>query len=60
MATTKETTMQKPDETRTVTLAEAKALPGLMGLIASKTLAVKGKYGYTDATTGRTILLVLR
>lgn len=47
-----------PDETVTVTVAEAAKLPGLLGRIAPIMLARRGEYGYTDVATGRRILLV--
>lgn len=50
--------MQKPDETRHMTVAEAKALPGLLGVVASAKLQHLGQYGYTDTATGRKVLLV--
>lgn len=49
----------RPDETRTLTMAEAEALPGMLGKIASAMLAHRGEYGYTDADTGRKVLLRL-
>lgn len=45
------------DEVRTITSAEAERLPGLLGMIAARTLTARGWYGYTDA--GRKVLLVL-
>lgn len=56
---TKQVEAQPADETRTLTMDEAKALPGLLGRIASAMLARHGVYGYTNATTGRTVLLRL-
>jgi hypothetical protein len=52
--------MRKPDDTRTLTLDEARALPGMLGRIAPLMLAAHGRYGYRDAATGRTVLLVVR
>jgi hypothetical protein len=60
MNTTEENQMTKPDETRTLTLDEAKALPGLLGRIASARLARHGEYGYTEMASGRKILITLR
>lgn len=50
--------MTKPDETRIVTLDEARRLPGLLGIIAAAMLERHGKYGFTDTATGRKVLLV--
>ena len=44
---------------RTVTIDEAKALPGLLGRIAVAMLTRKGEYTYTDTATGRKVLLRL-
>jgi hypothetical protein len=47
------------DEVRTVTMEEARALPGLLGQIASAMLTAHGVYGFTDSATNRRILLKL-
>ena len=48
-----------PDEHRVVTMADAKALPGLMGQVAAVHLEAHGVYGYRRAETGETVRLVL-
>lgn len=48
----------KPDETRTMTLDEVRALPGMLGRIASVMVERHGSYGYTDTATGRKILIL--
>jgi hypothetical protein len=53
------TKQTNPDETRTLTIEEARALPGMLGRIASVMLERKGEYGFTDAATGRKVLLRL-
>jgi hypothetical protein len=47
------------DERREITLDQAKALPGLLGRLATTLLGLRGWYGYTDVRSGHTILLVL-
>jgi hypothetical protein len=49
----------EPDETRTLTIAEARALPGLLGRVAAAMLTAHGAYGFTDSKTNRRILLKL-
>jgi len=48
----------KPDVIREMTPEEAAAMPGLLGRIASAVLRAKGEYGYTEAETGRKVLIV--
>lgn len=52
--------MTTPDETRTLTLDEAKALPGLLGKVAPAMLARHGVYAFTDTASGRKVVLRLR
>ena len=47
------------DEIRTLTLTEAKALPGMLGRIAPAMLERHGEYGFVDTATNRRILLRL-
>lgn len=49
-----------PDKTRKLTIAEAKALPGMLGRVAPVVLERRGEYGYIDATSGQKVLLVLK
>jgi hypothetical protein len=48
----------KAPETREMTLAEIRALPGLLGRIAATTVEATGSYGYTDSTTGQKVRIV--
>lgn len=56
------TIREQADETRELTIAEAKALPGLLGIIASAMLKAHGFYGYTDVANGgaRKVLLIAK
>jgi hypothetical protein len=57
---TKAQAVEGADEVREMTLAEMRALPGLLGPIAGARAAVDGFYGFRDTSTGRKILLVVR
>ena len=61
-STARRQSMAQPDEARAVTLAEARAMPGLLGVIAPAMLAAHGLYGYTDTANGqdRKVLLTLK
>ena len=52
--------INEADEVRTVTLAEARAMPGLMGRVAAAMLEQRGWYGYKASNReNRKVLLIL-
>ena len=47
------------DEVRTITIDEAKKLPGLLGFVAAIELKKSGFYAYTNTTTNKKVFLAL-
>ncbi|MCX7335504.1 MAG: hypothetical protein NTV85_28650 [Hyphomicrobiales bacterium] len=48
------------DEIRYMTMNEVRALPGLLGRVASAMTQHHGSYGFVDSQTGRKVCIVLK
>jgi hypothetical protein len=48
------------DEIRHMTIDEVRALPGMLGRVATAVVQHRGSYGFVDVTTGRKVCIVLR
>lgn len=55
---TKEQMIAAADEVQELTLAQVKALPGILGRIASVMVEAHGAYGYVDIRTNRKVAIV--